>query len=54
MRNSRSQVDDYRNRAEELRVLAESMNEGDARETMLRVAGEYLHMAERLENAAED
>jgi len=39
----------WRARAEETRVVAESMQDEESREMMLRIASDYEHMAERAE-----
>jgi hypothetical protein len=43
----------WRERAEEARTLADQMNDGDARRSMLTIAAEYDKLAVRAENRAE-
>jgi len=43
----------WRERAEEARTLADQMNDGDARRSMLTIAAEYDKLAERVEKRAE-
>jgi hypothetical protein len=45
-------IERYRNRAEELRVQAESNGNESTRETLLHVADSYDKMADRLANIA--
>ena len=40
----------WRSRAEEIRVLAEIMNDADARSIMMRIASDYERLAVRLEH----
>jgi hypothetical protein len=42
-------LETYRRRAEELRRVAEGLKNHDARETILRIAAAYGHMADMLE-----
>jgi len=37
----------WRERAKQMRAMAEDVNDGEAKETMLRVAKEYDRLAER-------
>jgi hypothetical protein len=53
VQDAQTRIENYRTRAEEIRVLAETMKPGEARETMIRVAADYLRMAERLERNPE-
>ena len=40
----------WRERAEEIRTLAEDMNDPQARTSMLRIAHEYEELAQRIED----
>jgi len=42
----------YRQRAEEVRVIAESMKRSDARKVLLGVADDYLRMAATMDRIA--
>lgn len=46
-------LDMYRRRAEELRKVAEGVKNLDARETILRIAAAYGHMADMLQRFPE-
>jgi len=46
-------LETYRRRAEELRRVAEGLKNLDARETILRIAAAYDHMADMLERFPE-
>lgn len=50
IRMTKIRIEQYRNRAEELRQIAETMKDKDARATMLRVANDYENMADRLQD----
>jgi hypothetical protein len=39
----------WRDRAKEMRTLAQDMNDSDTKNTMLRIAAEYDHLAKRAE-----
>lgn len=39
----------YRDRAEEVRTISESMSDPETRRQLLAVAGEYEHMADQIE-----
>jgi hypothetical protein len=42
----------WRARAEEARILANQMNDSEAKVAMLRIAEDYEHLAERAEDRA--
>ena len=41
----------WRGRAEEARLIAEQMDDGDSHDSMLRIAAEYEKLADRAERA---
>jgi hypothetical protein len=48
MKTRKEKIESYRNRAEELRAVAETMKDGTARATLLGIAMDYDKMADRL------
>ena len=42
----------WRQRAEEARAIADSLNDSQSKEAMLRIAKDYEHLAERAERRA--
>lgn len=51
MRDRTAQVEHYRNKAEEVRTIADSMADATAREVLVNVAGDYLMLANVLERS---
>ena len=47
-----SQAETYRERAEEMRTLAESMTDSEARKIMIDIAEKWENMADRAEQMA--
>jgi len=43
----------WRNRAEEVRAVAEEMKDPEARERLLRIAADYEHLARRAQERAQ-
>ena len=53
MAASAIRAEQYRNKAEEVRLISESMKDKTSRRMLMTVAQDYLAMAEMLEHAAE-
>jgi len=51
MRDRIEQAEHYRNKAEEVRVVAESMRNAEAKEMLMSVAADYLMLARMMENS---
>ena len=51
MTSFQQKIEEFRNRAEELRMIAETMHDKEARTTMQRIAADYDKMADRLKGA---
>jgi hypothetical protein len=45
-----NEPDHWRARAEEMRMLANQMNDGESRDAMLRIAEDYERLAKRAED----
>jgi hypothetical protein len=50
MNDNATRAETYRNRAEEVRIIAESMKDREAKQILLTVAADYLKMAASLEH----
>ncbi|HEX3755446.1 MAG TPA: hypothetical protein VHV26_10250 [Rhizomicrobium sp.] len=48
MASDQEKYENYLNRAEELRAVGETMKSPETRETMFRMADDYVKMAERI------
>jgi hypothetical protein len=53
MASAAERAQGYRNKAEEVRIIAESMKTEEAKTILLSVAQDYLAMAAMLDHAAE-
>jgi hypothetical protein len=52
MTTFQQRIEEYRNRAEELRMIAGTMHDKEARATMQRIAADYDKMTDKLKCAA--
>jgi hypothetical protein len=52
MRDNAARIENYRRRAEEVRIIAESLKDADARVLLLKVSEDYLRMAATLSRMA--
>ena len=49
MEDRQTRIETYRNRAEELRAIADTLHDPQAKAMLLRIANDYIRMAEGLE-----
>ncbi|HLY05960.1 MAG TPA: hypothetical protein VKR31_09455 [Rhizomicrobium sp.] len=54
MNNRAVRAEHYRSKAEEVRVIGESLKDADAKRILMNVAGDYLMLAEMLQRSAMD